>query len=396
MLIFSLPQKYCKQFVLGLLVLLTINIQITGEGFSAGTLVKTSYGYVPIEELQVDDQVVCYNFKGECVEQPVLNTIKQTASGYYKLSIDDTVITVASDHKFYLPQENDWIETRYLTTEHVLLKSCNQTVQINDIEFVEEPVELYDITVKSYHNFCVSQEEILAHNLAIIIPVLTWKFGADIALVSLATLAKAVGAGIISYIVGKSGKEIVGDFDFRYERDMVEHESYTLTYPIYTQDPQANGCRLPRVEQTPWIIGHPLETPQLPEPMIYPRLTPEKPFAYLTPLAPINIDIRQQIIFKNNNQYKNRPNSLPSVSPQPRPTTRQRMTTKEATELAKSMGFERSFDHKFDPHGEAVFKKGNVYITQDRDGHRGGIWKVYEGKERLGTYNEDLKEKLGK
>ena len=44
----------------------------------------------------------------------------------------------------------------------------------------------------------------------------------------------------------------------------------------------------------------------------------------------------------------------------------------------------------FDSHGQPGFWNGKTYITPDRDGHRGGVWKMYKGDERLGTFDAQL------
>lgn len=69
---------------------------------------------------------------------------------------------------------------------------------------------------------------------------------------------------------------------------------------------------------------------------------------------------------------------------------------KELDRIAKEMGFKETTDYKFHPHGEKVYKRGNTYITPDRDGHRGGDWKKMDKHGgRWGTYNKDLSIKIG-
>ena len=69
-------------------------------------------------------------------------------------------------------------------------------------------------------------------------------------------------------------------------------------------------------------------------------------------------------------------------------------TTKEATQAAETLGFKRINETI---NGQAVYKKGNQYITRDVDGHNGGAWKAADsvanlGKKetRLGTFDAQL------
>jgi hypothetical protein len=69
---------------------------------------------------------------------------------------------------------------------------------------------------------------------------------------------------------------------------------------------------------------------------------------------------------------------------------------KEYIKMIEKEGF-RKIRHR-SPHGEAIYKKGRKYISFDKDGHNGGVWKMANSLEgllsrnkRLGTYNEFLK-----
>ena len=73
-----------------------------------------------------------------------------------------------------------------------------------------------------------------------------------------------------------------------------------------------------------------------------------------------------------------------------------KLTTKEITQKAEGLGFSRTKQFKFDSHGQAVYKKGNKYLTRDVDSHSGGAWKVFDHKgRRKGTFDEDLKNRIG-
>ena len=68
----------------------------------------------------------------------------------------------------------------------------------------------------------------------------------------------------------------------------------------------------------------------------------------------------------------------------------------EAEQLAAKMGFKRTKDFSSDSHKEKVYKKGNLYISLDNKGHKGGFWKAFNGKQdRIGTYNRTLTELIG-
>lgn len=72
-----------------------------------------------------------------------------------------------------------------------------------------------------------------------------------------------------------------------------------------------------------------------------------------------------------------------------------KLTNKEIRKIAQELGYSETKDYKFNSHGELVFKKGNKYISYDRDSHKGGFWKMYRKNVREGTYDIKLKVKLG-
>ncbi|MBN9983083.1 hypothetical protein HU757_10630 [Rhizobium laguerreae] len=70
-------------------------------------------------------------------------------------------------------------------------------------------------------------------------------------------------------------------------------------------------------------------------------------------------------------------------------------TNSEAKIAANALGFVKINDTTHG--GQPVFKKGNLYITRDLDGHNGGAWKMATSIKnlgskatRLGTYDTNL------
>lgn len=79
----------------------------------------------------------------------------------------------------------------------------------------------------------------------------------------------------------------------------------------------------------------------------------------------------------------------------------QHITNKEADKTAKELGFEKT--NLFTKKGNRpIYKKGNKYISPDRDVHNGGFWKMANSAEnldkrttRMGTYNRSLDFRIG-
>jgi RHS repeat-associated protein len=72
-----------------------------------------------------------------------------------------------------------------------------------------------------------------------------------------------------------------------------------------------------------------------------------------------------------------------------------RFSPKAAMAKATEMGYSKRIAPQkapFNSHGQQVYQKGNRYITPDADGHKGGVWKMYDSRgNRLGTYDANMK-----
>lgn len=88
-------------YFLGLIFSFT-SAQLYAEGFLASTLVKTSTGYVPIEQIKKDDLVLSYDF-GECcvVESKVIQVTRRQASMCIQLSLNNQKVCTAPAQRFY-------------------------------------------------------------------------------------------------------------------------------------------------------------------------------------------------------------------------------------------------------------------------------------------------------
>jgi hypothetical protein len=100
--------------------------------------------------------------------------------------------------------------------------------------------------------------------------------------------------------------------------------------------------------------------------------------------------------------FDNRPESGPNYfeeSKEDRNRKREEhrpLTNQEARKEAKKLGYKEDKNPPFDSHGKPAFRKGNDWISPDRNGHNGGVWKRCNGKgARDGTYDVKLQTKIG-
>ena len=136
------------------------------EGFCEGTLVKTSDGYLPIDTIRVNDTIVGYDSEQTYSERAVVSVSTQQIPYFLKITTDtNTIIYAAPKQKFYQPITHDWTEAEQLLPGTVLLRKNVQLCVVESVERIDEPTEVYCITVDGHH-FCVTTDDVVAHNFA--------------------------------------------------------------------------------------------------------------------------------------------------------------------------------------------------------------------------------------
>ena len=156
-------------------------IGMKGEGFVAGTLVKTPNGYIPIERLKKGDFVLSYDIASWpshefCAPKRVTATGYRYADSITKIFVNGNVIRLAGDHMLYLPLEKEWVYAHSVRVGDMLLKDCNDLAAVDEIRSFHQRTLVYDVSVQDYRNLCVSTEDILVHNSPFEFPLATLHF----------------------------------------------------------------------------------------------------------------------------------------------------------------------------------------------------------------------------
>lgn len=133
------------------------------EGFSVGTKVNTSQGYVSIEEIQKHDTIIGYTPQGDLEEKEVIQVFPTLLASHVKFSTDAETILTGSQQKFYCPAENRWIEAKDIIANQVLRKQLAEYIVVSQIETCNQPATMYTLTVQG-HTFYVTHDDICVHN----------------------------------------------------------------------------------------------------------------------------------------------------------------------------------------------------------------------------------------
>ena len=136
------------------------------SSFTAGTLVHTKRGLVPIEEIQIDEQVLSYDEK---THQRQWNAVVNLIQGQQEYTIvtlyleNGETIEATAEHLFYL-KDKGWNPASSLKARQSLLLRNDVTVLIKEIDTGVRFEKVYNFTIANAHTYYISEDGVLVHN----------------------------------------------------------------------------------------------------------------------------------------------------------------------------------------------------------------------------------------
>ena len=146
----------------------TLYDTIGTECFVAGTEVLSENGYVNIEDLQVGDFVYALDLDtNERVLKKVIRKFEGQSDETFEITVNGEKIVATPKHKFYVVDKG-WIRAAELEVGDVLNSLNSGKLEITNIKHVkhDNPVNVYNLTVEDLHNYFVSSDQLLVHNVS--------------------------------------------------------------------------------------------------------------------------------------------------------------------------------------------------------------------------------------
>ena len=139
---------------------------LSGTCFVAGTLIFTTMGLIPIENITTNTMV--YSFDPatlEVAEKQVEDVFVKESSKLINIEVNGETIKTTPDHPFYVPQKG-FTRAIELRAGDELYTVNGEYVVIEKIqhEILESPVKVYNFRVADYHTYYVSNNGIATHN----------------------------------------------------------------------------------------------------------------------------------------------------------------------------------------------------------------------------------------
>lgn len=192
--LFCVPRNRITMKKIILFLNCLLNISLITAGFTGNTLVKTPKGLVRLQSLKVGDTVICYKGDGRLSEKPIQSMQGSSVEEIIKvITQGGDVIYSSKDARFLLPKEQKWAFACDLQPGNLLLQQNMERVEVKSVKKLLSPTNIFDIGIKKHHNFGISENNIIVHNLnPLIVPIATEAFEAVLALYRAAKGAKAL------------------------------------------------------------------------------------------------------------------------------------------------------------------------------------------------------------
>ncbi len=135
------------------------------SSFTANTKVATEEGLLDIQDLKIGNRVWSFNAATGYKElNEVTQLFTRAAKDRIQITLGDSVIETTSKHPFRV-KDKGWIPAEELKVGDLLWTSDGHWQEIEGAEKLGIEVRVYNFEVKEVHNYFVSKDEVLAHNL---------------------------------------------------------------------------------------------------------------------------------------------------------------------------------------------------------------------------------------
>ena len=142
--------------------------ECAGNCFIAGTLVATSDGLKPIEDIEVGDKVLAYDHEtGEQAYKPVVRLFRNETDKWYHVHANEQDITCTAEHPFYVADIDEFVPAKDLKAGQSVLLADGSCAEIDGIlvEKLSKSETTYNFEVEDYHTYYVSEDKVLVHNI---------------------------------------------------------------------------------------------------------------------------------------------------------------------------------------------------------------------------------------
>jgi hypothetical protein len=137
--------------------------------FVAGTLISTPLGMVPIEHIEIGQEVWAYDeVNGQWGAYSVVQTfVRDYEDVLVEITINGEIIHTTLEHPFWVVGElgvGEWLDAADLRSDQNVLGLDGSLLSIDSVTYFETRTRVYNFEVSEVHTYAVSSYAILVHN----------------------------------------------------------------------------------------------------------------------------------------------------------------------------------------------------------------------------------------
>jgi hypothetical protein len=177
------------------------------SGFEQSTIVLRETDHIPISSMTKNDQILAFDSEVFCLDPVAIGPIKILVDSYVVIDLlNNDCPIICSRFQRFLTINNEWKKAIDLSVDDCLQGA--ESVFIQSISVINEPIILYDLCVVPHHTFCVGKQKVVAHNFVpFIVITFSWFFGAGTAFEWTIFGGIAAGIGVLGCAMNKNNKK---------------------------------------------------------------------------------------------------------------------------------------------------------------------------------------------
>ena len=143
----------------------------------AGTLVRTTDGYISVENVIIGNRLVTHNNASPC-NTTVTQITHSNTNILITITTPKGIFYTCPDQLFYDPISAQWIAAQHITTQTTFLDYQHNHCPCLHVETIQtEPISTYRISTTAPHTFFITEQELLTHNALPLFIGFAWLFG---------------------------------------------------------------------------------------------------------------------------------------------------------------------------------------------------------------------------
>lgn len=140
-------------------------LQTLGAALPEGTLILTTHGQIPIEQLKQGDTMITPGANHSFRKEVSIHSIEAyTSSEIIRIITDQGSFSTSASQHFYLANRSCHVAADNIKPRDVLLSLTQKTCKCLEVKKLHQPIVFYDLSLASVHEYFAGELQLVTHN----------------------------------------------------------------------------------------------------------------------------------------------------------------------------------------------------------------------------------------